>query len=213
MYLSKPTAMELCIFPAHGSLHCGFGVCQTLGYNSSPTISVQEEKKTPLLTVLLCGCSLSVAVSSPCDPVGGDGYCYYFHFMGGNAEAQRLACSMQLVNDRAGLVARSSNARPPRGSLLGKVADVPIGHSRQKRMKGNGRTVHEACSSRQVLSQRNFTFWAFKSNLLFLFSYLPPSYSAHTPGPPPPVTVFLRKSQRSSRSPWRVHIAQDSAYP
>ena len=50
--MSNPAAVELCIFPAHGSLHCGFGVCQTLGYNPTLTVSVQEEKKNTFIDSL-----------------------------------------------------------------------------------------------------------------------------------------------------------------
>lgn len=47
-------------FPAYAGLHHGFHVCQT---QYIALISVQGEKtNTPLLTVLLCACALSLLV-------------------------------------------------------------------------------------------------------------------------------------------------------
>lgn len=37
--------------------------------------------------------------NSPCDSAGRDHYYYYFHFIDEGTEAQRLACSVQLMTE------------------------------------------------------------------------------------------------------------------
>lgn len=96
---SEPTALGLLIFLAHGSLNLSFSVCQTLGYIALFSLNCDFSSRktdTPLFTVLLCACALSV--SSPCDPMSRD-----CHFIDENTVAQRLACSAQLVNGKARL--------------------------------------------------------------------------------------------------------------
>lgn len=101
---SKPTALGLLILRAHGSLNLNFSVCQTLGYRPFPAklgFQFRENRHTFIHSLAVCLCIISVI--SPCDPVSRDCRCYYFHFIDENTEAQRLACSAQPVNGKAGL--------------------------------------------------------------------------------------------------------------
>lgn len=141
-------------------------------------MSLFKEKQPPFIHSLAT-CLCIIFVSSPCDPVGRDGCCGYFHFVDEDTEAQRPACSAQLIKGKARPGTPSSRTRPPPGNLLCKVADVPISRTAcLKRLKGKGRTVHEALELKVGFEPED------SFRLSVLLSSQPPSYTAHTPCPP-----------------------------
>lgn len=99
---------------------------------------------------------------------------------------------------KPGLEPRSYHGRARLGNLLCRVADVSISYiTCLKRVKGNGRTVHEACSSRQVSSQRTVLVSEFSSPFCSFSSSLTSlPVTAHTSCPAPVSCHFPEEISR-----------------